>query len=233
MNSRQELILKLIVDEYIRSAEPVASRWISENSGLDISPATARNEMVALEKDGYIHQPHTSSGRVPTEKAYIYYLQCFIKNKDRPHSDGHFQPVSKKKHNEEAVLKTLARELVEMSGETAIVAFGPNSSFYTGVSNLFQKPDFEDLEVVRQLSGMVDRFDEIIAQIFERVSREPQVMIGSENPFGKEMSAILVKYTLPNNHIGILGLVGPMRMDYSRNLQLLEEAADLLDQSRK
>ena len=229
MDSRQELILKLIVDEYIRSAEPVASRWISENSGLDISPATARNDMAALEKDGYIHQPHTSAGRVPTEKAYIYYLQRFLKHEDRPCGEGHFQRMSKKKCDEEAALKTLARELVNMSGETAIVAFGPNSSFYTGVANLFQKPDFGDLEVVRALSGMVDRFDEIVAQIFERVEREPQVMIGSKNPFGKEMSAILVKYTLPNHHVGILGLVGPMRMDYSRNLQLLEEAADLLD----
>lgn len=231
MDSRQELILRIIVDEYVRSAEPVASRWISEHSDLDVSPATVRSDMAALEQAGYIRQPHPSAGRVPTEKAYIHCLRNFM-SRDRAVRKGrHFRRAPNRTLDEEAMLKTLARELVDMSGETVIVAFDPHSSFYTGLSNLFQKPDFVDLDVVRGLSGMVDRFDEIVGQIFERVSREPQVLIGSENPFGKDMAAILVKYALPNRHIGILGLVGPMRMDYSRNLQLIEEAADILDQS--
>ena len=229
MDSRQELILRIIVDEYVRSAEPVASRWIAENPALDVSPATVRNDMATLERDGYIHQPHTSAGRVPTEKAYIHYLQNFVDASRKPQKEKHFPRAVAQRGDEEATLKTLARALVDMSGETAIVAFGPHSSFYTGVANLFQKPDFGDLDVVRALSGVVDRFDEVVGQIFESIQREPQVLIGSENPFGKDMSAILVKYTLPNRHVGILGLVGPMRMDYSRNLQLLEEAADSLD----
>lgn len=133
-------------------------------------------------------------------------------------------------HDEEAALKTLAKTLVDLSGETAIVAFDPRWSYYTGVSNLFQKPDFQDLQVVQALSEIVDRFDQVLSDIFETVSSEPQVFLGEENPFGENMAAVMVKYHLPNRRVGLLGLVGPVRMDYAKNVGLMEGAKEALDQ---
>lgn len=80
LSSRQELILKLIVDVYVKTAEPVGSRTLSKL--VDVSPATIRNEMADLEDLGYIEKTHSSSGRVPSDKGYHYYIEKLIHNQD-------------------------------------------------------------------------------------------------------------------------------------------------------
>lgn len=74
MEDRRNEILRTLVEEYIRSGEPVSSRTIAEVSNLGVSTATIRNELVALEREGFVVQPHTSAGRVPTASAYRYYV---------------------------------------------------------------------------------------------------------------------------------------------------------------
>lgn len=76
LSERQELVLRLIVEEYIRTAEPIGSRTLSKM--LDFSPATIRNEMADLEDLGYIEKTHTSSGRVPSDKGYHYYIEKIL-----------------------------------------------------------------------------------------------------------------------------------------------------------
>ena len=229
MNERCHTILKLIVEDYIRSAEPVGSNSLREKHGLLISSATIRNDMCVLEKEGYIRQPHTSAGRIPTEMAYIFYLKHFVQPGCKKTSSQRLKGVVQDAVNEESAIKTLAKTLVDLSGETAIVAFDPRWSYCTGVSNLFAKPDFHDLEVLQALSALVDRFDDVVEQIFETITTEPVIFIGSDNPFGKNMSAIIVKYSLSNNQVGLLGLVGPLRMDYAKNIALIKEARQSLE----
>ncbi|MBD2844472.1 heat-inducible transcriptional repressor HrcA [Paenibacillus sp. IB182496] len=79
LTDRQRLILNAIVDDYIRSAEPVGSRSIAKRGGVGFSPATIRNEMADLEELGFLEQPHTSAGRVPSTKGYRYYVDHLVK----------------------------------------------------------------------------------------------------------------------------------------------------------
>ncbi|GGG10837.1 heat-inducible transcriptional repressor HrcA [Paenibacillus abyssi] len=79
LTERQRMILNAIVDDYIRSAEPIGSRSISKRGGVGFSPATIRNEMADLEELGYLEQPHTSAGRVPSTKGYRYYVDHLLK----------------------------------------------------------------------------------------------------------------------------------------------------------
>ena len=74
LTDRKKRILRAIIDNYIESAEPVGSKTIAESSGLDVSSATVRNEMADLEAMGYLEQPHTSSGRIPSPKGYRLYV---------------------------------------------------------------------------------------------------------------------------------------------------------------
>ncbi len=74
LEERRQEILRTLVEEYIRSGEPVSSRTICETTDLGVSTATVRNELAALERDGFVYQPHTSAGRVPTATAYRYYV---------------------------------------------------------------------------------------------------------------------------------------------------------------
>jgi heat-inducible transcriptional repressor len=79
LTDRQKIILQILVDDYIRSAEPVGSRTISKRPDLSISPATIRNEMSDLEELGYLEQPHTSAGRIPSQKGYRFYVDHLMK----------------------------------------------------------------------------------------------------------------------------------------------------------
>jgi len=78
LDERKYMILKAIIDDYILTAMPVGSRTISRKSGVGFSPATIRNEMSDLEELGYLAQPHTSAGRVPSNKAYRLYVETFM-----------------------------------------------------------------------------------------------------------------------------------------------------------
>ena len=87
MDSRKEKILEAVVLDYIQTAEPVGSRTISKKYDLGVSPATIRNEMADLEEMGLIEQPHTSAGRIPSDKGYRFYVDHLMEEKDKEVAD--------------------------------------------------------------------------------------------------------------------------------------------------
>src|SRR5512136_2697152 len=78
ITERSKQILEAIIEDYINTAEPVGSRAISRRHGLSLSPATIRNVMADLEELGFLASPHTSAGRVPTDKAYRFYVDSLL-----------------------------------------------------------------------------------------------------------------------------------------------------------
>lgn len=81
LDPRKEKILQVVTDDYIESAEPVGSRTIARKHNLGLSPATIRNEMADLEESGYLKQPHTSAGRIPSHRGYRYYVNTLMEQK--------------------------------------------------------------------------------------------------------------------------------------------------------
>ena len=86
LTQRRGRLLRFIVDEYVRTAQPVASGSAEKRSGLPVSSATIRNEMARLEEEGYIEQPHTSAGRVPSDRGYRYYVEELMRPHEPPAS---------------------------------------------------------------------------------------------------------------------------------------------------
>ncbi len=84
LSERQKLILALVIRDYIETAQPVGSAHLVQRYHLDVSPATVRNEMMALTEMGYLRQPHTSAGRVPTEEGYRYFVRQLMGHTDLP-----------------------------------------------------------------------------------------------------------------------------------------------------
>ena len=228
MNERQACILFAIIDEYVATAEPVASKSIVTKYDLGVSPATVRNDMAALESAGFLRQPHTSSGRIPTERGYRLYLQQ-LQRPAGQHVCAQLQRAADRSKNQRDLMKALAQTLVELSGETALMSVNDESSQVTGVSNLFGKPDFDDVEMLRSLSHLVDRFEEVMHGVFHDVHQDIQIYLGKDNPFGTQMATMLVKYRLPSGVTGVFGLTGPLRMNYKRNMRLLKEAKQLIE----
>ena len=126
LSERQKLILSAIVDDYIRSAEPVGSRTISKRGDVGFSPATIRNEMSDLEELGYLEQPHTSAGRIPSHKGYRYYVDHLVKKANL--SAQELQVIktffAEKLQEMEQVLHHTAAILSQLTNYTSIV-LGP------------------------------------------------------------------------------------------------------------
>ena len=74
LDERKLAVLRAIVEDYVSTTEPVGSKSLVDRHGLDVSPATIRNDMAVLEEQGFIAQPHTSAGRIPTDKGYRLFV---------------------------------------------------------------------------------------------------------------------------------------------------------------
>ena len=130
LTDRQLLILQVIVDDFIRSAQPVGSRSLSKKEEISLSSATIRNEMSDLEELGYIEKTHTSSGRVPSEQGYRYYVDHLLSPQALNKQDiSIIQSIFAEKIFEfEKIIQKSARILSELTNYTAIV-LGPAASF--------------------------------------------------------------------------------------------------------
>ncbi|HAM88351.1 MAG: Transcriptional regulator of heat shock protein [Candidatus Falkowbacteria bacterium GW2011_GWC2_38_22] len=219
MDPRKELILNTIIKEHIKTGAPVGSGILVEKYKLDISPATARNEMADLEAEGYIVQPHTSAGRIPTEIAYNYYLQKMQMKKISKSDKDSLEEILKE--NTEESFKNVAKHLSQLSGVAVFWAFHRHNLYYTGISNLFQQPEFSRLNIIFDISAIIDRIDEIINEVFSDIPNGLDTKIGTKSPFGDFSGSIMAKYKF-GEHEGLFGLLGPMRMDYERNLALID-----------
>ena len=222
ISERKKLILKTILKEYTKTAQAISSGLLVEKYNLGISPATVRNEMMELENEGYIFQPHTSAGRIPTEMAYTLCVAEFIDTKKvNKNSENYAKVLDAIFAKDEDAFKQVAKTIAELSGQTVFWAFHKNNLYYTGISNLFSQEEFKQLNLIQDASAVIDRLDEIIDQIFNELELGSKIFIGSVNPFGNFLSTVLLKYK-HNNQSGIFGILGPMRMDYEKNLALIE-----------
>ncbi|MBI4779067.1 hypothetical protein HY797_01275 [Candidatus Falkowbacteria bacterium] len=225
MDERKALILKTIVKEHIKTGVPVGSEVLVDKYNLDISSATVRNEMAELETAGFIAQPHTSAGRIPTEKAYNLYIENLAEKKLGALEIKNFSKLLEGK--DELNFKQAAKELAKVSGNAVFWAFHRHNLYYTGISNLLSQPEFSETKLIYDISQIIDRVDEIINNIYNKLEAGPQIFIGVDNPFGDFCGTVLTKYKLKGN-IGLLGILGPMRMDYEKNLALIKFLNDIL-----
>ena len=227
MQPRQEQLLKLVIEQHIQTAEPIGSRFLVSEGDLEWSEATVRNDLRALEEEGFLTHPHTSAGRIPTAQGYRYYISTIdwsgvaIPKKDFQE----LELVVEQTEQFEQGCKTLTKTLVHLSHEMALFAFSRDSIYYTGLSELLEKPEFAELEQVVNFSRMFDRCEEFLYHFIDRVTEEPKCFIGEEHPFGPQLSVVAVR---AGRHEKMMALLGPMRMDYGYNVGLMKKAVELV-----
>ncbi|MBI2551682.1 hypothetical protein HYW17_00065 [Candidatus Uhrbacteria bacterium] len=224
LDGRKAQLLSAVVKEYARTAQPVASGHLQEELG--VSSATVRNEMAELERGGYLRQPHTSAGRVPTEEGYRYYVAHCLEEQNVKNEVDEMQATVRPALPHEARMKRLARELASEMREGVFIGFTPQSSYYTGLSYLFDQPEFESVDFVRHIGDIVDNLDQIVAKLFEEVAPGVQVYVGSENPFGAQCGTVLLRTGIDRPMMGVLG---PMRMDYDRAIGMMKGLGRILE----
>lgn len=124
IDERKSKVLQAIIDDYVATAEPVGSRTIARKYRLGVSPATIRNEMSDLEELGYLEQPHTSAGRVPSDRGYRYYVDCLMESADvGSHEEAVIHRTFERKIREiDILMRETARLLSDTTHYTSVVA---------------------------------------------------------------------------------------------------------------
>lgn len=212
---------------------PVGSKHIQEFYDFGVSPATIRNEMATLEREGYIIQPHTSAGRVPTSMAYrlmVDHMQLQKQLIERVQQDM-------LKVKREYYLKKTKEKLYDMvaiiAGVTGNISFAtlPDKDrvFYIGISNLLKKPEFiaQPEKASQVIEILENELYDILCDL--DITDEGTIYIGEENilPEFKTCSLLAIPYSY-QGFKGIMGILGSTRMDYPYNLAALRTAIQLL-----
>ncbi|HEV2362547.1 MAG TPA: heat-inducible transcriptional repressor HrcA [Acidimicrobiales bacterium] len=123
LDERKSAILKTVVTEYIETAQPVGSAHVVRDSGIDVSPATVRADMAALEREGYLSHPHTSAGRIPTDKGYRFFVDRFCEDEQLGQTEQHqVRDFFARAHGElERMLRDTSVLLAELTNYAAVV----------------------------------------------------------------------------------------------------------------
>jgi len=232
---RRDRVLKAIVKHFIDTAEPVGSQTIIVRYNFHVSPATIRNDMASLEQDGYIYQPHTSSGRVPTTRGYREYVE-----KIADHEKARTEAVKALKSLAENYKTQKAKEYVYdavrlLSQATACASFAtvPDNprTFYLGLSNVLKQPEFTQNPLrASQVLEVFEHSDNFINTLKSlNIGDTVKAYIGEENIIEQIQSCglIVTKYEI-NGFEGYIGILGPERMNYPFALAMLEQVKALL-----
>jgi transcriptional regulator of heat shock response len=233
MNPRQAKLLTAIIDEFIHTAIPVGSKQIIEGGHFCLSCATIRNEMRVLGEEGFLEQPHISAGRIPTAKGYRIYVHEFmdplsqeirVQKKFTELKEQYFQRKDQERAYEAVAL---------LSHMTPNVAFAtvPHKPqvYYLGLASTLKEPEFQLHP--QMASGVVEVLEQRLTDLLTstEIDDHIQYFIGDEHLFAQiqSCSMLVTRYTV-RSETGIIGILGPMRMDYAYNTAALSMARELL-----
>jgi len=232
LNERKKKILNAIIRDYQRTAEPVGSRTITKTHLHDLSPATIRNEMADLEEEGYIEQPHTSAGRIPTDFGYRFYVDRLMRI--IPPTLKEARIVKETLYQENTALDEILHQTAKILSHTLdytaiVINLGTHRKvFSSGTSNLLRQPEFQDIHHMQRILELIEEEEEL-SEIIESYcqSHEITIKIGSENKNRsiRECSIVVSPFETENKIIGGIGLIGPTRMFYNKVATLIDYVA--------
>jgi len=229
MTERQQQILSSIIEQYAEVASPVGSSLLAKVFG--VSSATIRAEMAELERLGYITQPHTSAGRIPTDKGYRLYVNNLSQEKESIPAVRAERALTARVSSggmPERTIRNAVDTLVELTHNLGLATIG-NQLYMSGLSNLFGQPEFMQRGQVQQVAQLLDNLEPWLR---EAAPNEPlSVYIGRENPIGRTAgcSLIISKFHSPYSDQSYIGVLGPTRQSYRDVMTLVRHAGEALE----
>lgn len=240
MTDRQREILYAIIEEYAELATPVGSVTLAKL--FDCSSATIRAEMGKLEQMGYIMQPHTSAGRIPTDAGYRLYVNSLQENLD--HDEEQEAPRLEEKTDRttkalatriqaqtraDYAIRSAVDSLVELTGNLGLATIG-DQLYISGFGGLFSQPEFVQNAQVQAVGKLLDNIKPWLQEV--QPNETINVYIGSENPVGKasNVSLIISRFRSPYSDRSYIGVLGPTRQSYKRVMSLVRHAGLMLEE---
>ena len=233
MTERQRLILAAIIEQHAEIAAPVGSVMLAKLFG--VSSATIRSEMAKLEELGYIIQPHTSAGRIPTDAGYRFYVNSL--NEAQTEQPQLFDRSARaiearvNTHGDRAdrAIRSAVDSLVELTHNLGIATIG-DELYLSGIGNLFSQPEFMHGEHAQRVARLLDNLEPWLREA--RPNEPLNVYIGSENPIGKSSGATLImsKFRSPYSDNSYIGVLGPTRQSYAKVMRLVRHTGAMLEE---
>jgi heat-inducible transcriptional repressor len=232
MTERQRAILVAIVEQYAEVAVPVGSVMLAKLFG--VSSATIRSEMSRLEEMELITQPHTSAGRIPTDKGYRMYVNQITELQDGtpPELDRSARAIEARVHTHsdhaDRAIRSAVDSLVELTHNLGVATIG-DQLYMSGIGNLFSQPEFNQGRHTQAVARLLDNLEPWLR---EAAPNEPlNVFIGAENPIGKTSGASLIisRFRSPYSDRSYIGVLGPTRQSYARVMRLVRHTGAMLE----
>lgn len=233
MTERQMQILAAIIEQYAEIASPVGSVTLAKL--FDVSSATIRSEMAKLEELGFITQPHTSAGRIPTDMGYRFYVNTITEaqQNNEPSTDRSTRAIEARVSNHlnhaDRAIRSAVDSLVELTHNLGIATIG-DELYMNGIGNLFSQPEYLHGNHVQAVAQLLDNLEPWLR---EAAPNEPlNVFIGSENPIGKGSGASLIisRFRSPYSDNSYIGVLGPTRQSYGKVMRLVRHAGAMLEE---
>ncbi|MCA9383235.1 hypothetical protein KC909_02615 [Candidatus Dojkabacteria bacterium] len=225
MTPRQQRLLQAIIDEFIDTAEAVGSVNLARKYRLGVSPATIRNEMAALVDEGYLSKPHTSSGRVPTSRAFRFAIESLIDSMEEPSvhvTSPIYEEFHQHRFDRDQLIMSAAQTLADVSGNVGLVMLR-NRLYYAGLSNLTKQPEFSDLETLKSVLQLLED-SQTLLEVFDSYEgdKDLRIMVGKDIglPTLDNLAIIFSLIKLHDSRKGHIAIVGANRMNYSEVLPM-------------
>jgi heat-inducible transcriptional repressor len=234
LTKRQQKILKTIIKEYIETGEAVSSQLLEKKHDFGIGSAMIRIEMQKLTDGGYLLQPHTSAGRIPTDKSYRIFVNRIIEKHFSIDKDMEkIEEIFEEENDIFKLASHLTKFLAEETSSLAILNLPERDFvFKEGWEELLKEAESFEQDFFPEFAGAIEKFEESFNDL--KINSGIRVFIGKENPVkkAKNLSVISSKCKLPNKEKATLTLVGPKRMDYNRNLSLVQSLNKFLEHGK-
>jgi heat-inducible transcriptional repressor len=234
LTARQILILRAVIEEYIETAEPVGSDTIDKKYSIGFSPATIRNEMVYLTKQGYLVKEHSSSGRIPTPLAMKLYVNELMKERELSVADevSVKEKVWKNRQDYHDLLHAVTEALADKTRSLGIALTQDRDVYHSGYANLLNMPEFYDVDVMRHVLTLIEEVS-LLEEIFNNESSEDLVRV----VFGPELGnrhlepiGLVFMRVKARDLTCSLGVIGSPRFDYPTLFPMLRYMRGLLEE---
>jgi transcriptional regulator of heat shock response len=238
LTERQTKILKAIVEEYIETAEAVGSETLEKKYSLSVSPATIRNEMTRLVEEGYLRQPHTSAGRVPTPAGFKFYINQLMEEKKPSVTEevAAKEAIWDHRHEFGRLLREATRALASQTQSLAVAATQSGDVFSAGYAHILDMPEFYDIDVTKSVLSLLDEFKRLEALFEKSYGEEPiHILLGEDlgQEFLEPCGMVFTNFEAGPKRSGSIGIIGPYRLNYPSVIPTIRYFGELINEMAK
>ena len=228
-NDRKKDVLRVLVETFVHTNQPVGSIQVAEQLPYEVSSATIRNDMVEMTELDLLAQPHTSAGRVPTDLGYRHYVKILteerkeISKKQREILTSHLKSLKGFEDRYRTVVKLLA----ELTGGVGILMDDANKVYISGLGQVAKLPEFADKSFGIKLIEALEQPEEFMKALSGQInSNDTSVLIG-DNPQVRKATIVISNFG--SNKKKIISIIGPTRMQYKKAIPLVDYMREILE----